>query len=47
MGREGVLETMEVVVEDGHFAVEVVVEGLGSGRVGVHGGSDGGGNVCH
>lgn len=43
---EGVLEAVEVVVEDGHFAVEVVVEGLGGGGVGVHGGGDGWGNVC-
>lgn len=29
VGGEGVLEAVEVVVEDGHFAVELVVEGLG------------------
>lgn len=43
---EGVLEAVEIVVEDGHFAVEVVVEGLGGRGVGVHGGGDRGWNVC-
>ena len=43
---DGVLEAVEVAVEDGHFAVDVVVEGLGGGRVGVHGGGDAGGDVC-
>ena len=33
---EGVLEAVEVVVEDGHFAVELVVEGLGGGGIAVH-----------
>ena len=47
MGGKRVLEAVKVVVEDGHFAVEVIVEGLGGGGVGVHGGRDGGGNVFH
>ena len=41
MGGEGVLEAVEVVVEDCHFAVEVVSEGLGGGIVVVHGCGDG------
>lgn len=36
---------MEIAVQDGHFAVDVVVEGLGAGGVGVHSAGDAGGNV--
>ena len=46
VGGEGVLEAVEIVVEDGHFAVELVVEGLGGGLVGVHCLRDGGWYIC-
>ena len=42
---EAVLEAVEVVVQDRHFAVELVVEGLRRGGVAVHGVGDGGGEV--
>lgn len=49
VGGEGVLEAVEVVVEDRHFAVEMVGEGLGAregaGGEGVDGGKDGRGEV--
>ena len=37
---EGVLEAVEVVVQDRHFAVELIIEGLGGGGVAVHGVGD-------
>lgn len=43
---EGVLEAVEIVVEDCHFAVEVVGEGLGGGGIIVHGGGDGWRDIC-
>ena len=46
MGGEGILEAVEIVVEDGHFAVELVVEGLGGGLVGVHCLRNGRGYIC-
>lgn len=36
VGGERVLEAMQVVVEHGHFAIELVVEGLCGGGVAVH-----------
>ncbi len=45
MGGQGVLEAVEVVVEDGHFAVELVVEGLGGGGITVHCVGDGWGDI--
>ena len=36
MRGEGVLETVKVVVEHGHFAIELVVEGLCGSGVTVH-----------
>lgn len=46
VGGEGVLEAVEVVVEDRHFAVEVMGESLGGGGVVVHGCGDGWRDVC-
>ena len=45
MGGEGVLEAVEVVVEHGHFAIELVVEGLCRGGVAVHGVGNGWGYI--
>ena len=41
VGGERVLQAVQIVVEDRHFAVEVVIEGLRGGGVGVHGLRDG------
>lgn len=45
VGGERVLEAMEIAVQDGHFAVDVVVEGLCAGGIYVHGAGDARGDV--
>ena len=46
MGGERVLETVEIVIQDSHFAIELVVEGLGGGGIAVHCLENGWRNVC-
>ena len=41
-----ILEAVEVMVEDGHFPIEMVGKCLGGCRVGVHGRSDGRRDIC-
>lgn len=45
VGGERVLEAVEIAVQDGHFAVDVVVEGLCAGGIDVHGAGDARGDV--
>ena len=40
------MEAVEIVVEDGHLAIELVVESLGGGLVGVHCLRNGRWNIC-
>ena len=45
MRGERVLKAVEVMVQDCHFAIEMVGEGLGGGGVGIHGCGNGRGNI--